>query len=154
MLLPVFAVSVYIADFLGVFGFYIFSFLHMTAGILLFAHAEKVKVLRQAGLCDSVTLTAEEPALGHALGANPVISWQPEAGAQAVFPGLWEYSCLERTKPEVVLLLSLSLELVYLLLLWLTSLSLCFQWLGDSGKSLRQCPFLLLGVSQCKVAVD
>lgn len=80
MFLPV---SVNIAGFLGVFGFCVFSFLHLTAGILLFALAEKVKVLRQAGLCDSVTLTAEEFALGHALDANPVISWQPEAGAQA-----------------------------------------------------------------------
>lgn len=77
------SISVNIAGFLGIFGFYIFSFLHLAAGILLFAHAIKVKVLRQAGLCDSVTLMAEEPDLGHALGANPFISWQPEAGVQA-----------------------------------------------------------------------
>lgn len=72
--------------FLGGFWFFfIFSFLHLTAGILLFARAVKVIDLRQAGLCDSVTLTAEEPALGCALGANLVISWQLGAGAQAAF---------------------------------------------------------------------
>lgn len=55
---------------------------------------------------------------------------------------------LDRTDPEAVPLLSQSLESVYLLLLGLTSWSLCCRWLEDSGKSLRQCPSLLLGVSR------
>lgn len=116
------SVSANIAGFLaGGFGFLFFSFLHLTAGILLCARAMKVKALRQAGLCDSVTLTAEEVALG----CKP--RYLLEARSWSTGSSLGSGSTpvqLDRTGPEVIPLLSLSLESLYLLLV-LTSWSLC-----------------------------
>lgn len=65
--------SVNIADFFCFVladWFVFFPFPLLTAGISLF-----VQALRQAGLCESITLRAEEPDSGHAPHANTVISW-------------------------------------------------------------------------------